>query len=77
MVEEEHRIPVNPRKLARNSDKRNQVYRANLAQGKADFRHREKPKKTHFTSDIKKRVIALLKDDFNREQIIGYCRLKN
>jgi IS30 family transposase len=65
------------RELARNSDKRNHVYKANLAQSKADLRHLEKPKKINFTRDIEKRVIALLKDDFSPEQIVGYCKLKN
>ena len=65
------------RELARNSDKRNQVYKAELAQSKADHRHREKPKKIYFTSEIEKRVIAFLEDDFSPEQIVGYCHVNN
>ena len=40
------------REPSRNSDKRNQVHKAALAQSKTYIRHREKPKKIYFTNEL-------------------------
>jgi IS30 family transposase len=63
------------REISRNSDKRNHIYKADLAQSKTVFRHKNKPKKIRFTSEIKTLVISLLEDDLSPEQIVGYCLL--
>lgn len=60
------------RELARNSDKRNNLYKAELAQAKTDKRHSSKAKKIYFTKEIEERVIKYLIDDFSPEQIVGY-----
>jgi IS30 family transposase len=65
------------RELSRNSDQRNNVYKADLAQSKFHFRQRKKAKKIHFTEEIKTLVISLLKEDFSPEQIVGHCKIKN
>lgn len=65
------------RELSRNSDQRNNVYKAKLAQSKASIRQHDKVKKIRFTEQIKARVIHLLEEDFSPEQIVGYCSDKN
>lgn len=62
------------RELNRNSDKRNGAYRATLAQSKCDDRHRKKPKKVYFTTEVKSFVISLLDQDYSPEQIAGYAK---
>jgi len=59
------------RELKRNSDKRNNVYRADLATKKYYKRQSEKPKNIRFTDEIKQRVETLLKEDFSPEQVVG------
>jgi IS30 family transposase len=59
------------RELKRNSDQRNGVYKAELAHSKAMVRHREKPKKVRFFSDMIKEVTALLEKDYSPDQIKG------
>jgi IS30 family transposase len=59
------------RELKRNSDKRNNVYNAGLAQRKYEKRLREKPKHIRFNEEIKQKVIAGIKDDLSPEQIVG------
>ena len=65
------------RELSRNSDKRNNVYKADLAQSKTEKRHKEKVKKTYFTSEVEEKVISLLEEDFSPEQIVGHCSIHN
>lgn len=65
------------RELKRNSDLRNKVYKADLAHAKASVRHKEKPKKIYFTSEVKALVVTLLEEDFSPEQIVGHCSVKN
>lgn len=62
------------RELFRNSDKRNNVYRADLAQVKTDKRHKVKSKKISFSKVIEERVTQYLKDDFSPEQVVGFFR---
>jgi len=59
------------RELKRNSDGRSGEYRHDLAQKKANIRHKEKPKKIYFTNEVKSNVDELLKEDYSPEQIVG------
>ena len=63
------------RELRRNSDKRNRVYKADLAQRKYAIRQAEKPKHISFTSEVKSYVIAGLENDYSPEQIHGRAKL--
>ena len=65
------------RELSRNSDQRNKVYKADLAQSKYCFRQLKKVKKIYFTNEIRTLVISLLKEDFSPEQIVGHCKINN
>ena len=59
------------RELKRNCDSRNGQYRATLAQTKCERRHKEKPKKIHFTSSIKQYVDEWIGEEYSPEQIVG------
>jgi len=59
------------RELKRNSDLRNGVYKADLAERKCKQRHREKPKIVRFTTAIKQFVDTWLKQDYSPDQIVG------
>lgn len=59
------------REIKRNSDARSGEYRYDLAQKKTDHRHKKKPKKVYFTSEVKSNVDELLKEDYSPEQIVG------
>lgn len=63
------------RELKRNSDKRNGIYKADLADRKCKIRHLEKPKNIRFTKSIKDFVIYWLKEDYSPEQIVGMAKL--
>lgn len=63
------------RELKRNCDKRDQSYKANLAQKKCDERHKKKVKKIYFTSDVKTYVDKFIKEDFSPDQIAGFARM--
>lgn len=65
------------REIARNSDQRNKVYKALLAQNKAALRHKEKVKKTYFVGEVKALVISLIVQDYSPEQIVGYCKINH
>lgn len=62
------------RELARNSDKRNGVYKPKLAQQKTVQRHKNKTKHIGFTNQIKQFVIKWLKEDYSPEQIVGIAK---
>ena len=62
------------REIARNKDMRSGKYKADLAQRKYEKRQKEKPKKIHFTQEVKEKVDELLKEDYSPEQIAGYCK---
>ena len=62
--------------IRRNSDQRNGVYKADLAQRKYEQRKKEKPKKIRFTEAIKKEVICLISKDYTPEQIVGTLKLQ-
>jgi IS30 family transposase len=59
------------REIKRNSDERNSVYKANLANRKSKKRHKEKPKNRCFNIEIQNYVRVLIEGDFSPEQIVG------
>lgn len=61
------------REKKRNADQRSGVYRADLAQRKADARKAAKHKHKRFDEQMEQRVEALLKQDYSPEQVKGYC----
>lgn len=62
--------------IKRNSDGRNGVYKAVLAQRKYEQRKKQKPKKIRFTQAVKKEIIRLLSKDYSPEQIVGTLKLE-
>jgi transposase, IS30 family len=64
------------RELRRNSDKRNNEYRPDLAEKKCRERHRKKPKKIVLSPEIKKHIKIKLKERFSPEQIWGRAKLE-
>lgn len=62
------------RELHRNSDQRNHVYKAVLADEKTRSRHKEKPKKIQFTEEVEETIVKLLKQDYSPEQIVGISK---
>lgn len=65
------------RELQRNSDKRNGCYKATLAERKCLERHRTKPKKIHFTEEVKSYVNDYIEKDYSPEQIVGISKKEN
>lgn len=59
------------REIGRNSDKRSGVYKAGLAQRKAEKRQKEKPKRISFTDEVEASVKGYLEQDYSPEQIVG------
>ena len=59
------------REINRNSDARNAVYKADLANRKCTNRHRLKPKNQCFNEIMKCYVDDLIKEDYSPEQIVG------
>jgi len=57
------------REIKRNSDRRNNVYRYELADKKYHKRQTEKPKHIRFTVGIKENVDILIKEDLSPEQV--------
>ena len=64
------------REIKRNRDKRNGVYKANLAQKKYEQRQKEKPKKIYFTEEVKRYVDSKLSEDYSPEQIYNRAKLE-
>ena len=64
------------RELRRNCDRRSGKYNACLAQRKYEERLYTKPKRIHFTEEVKTLVINGLKEDFSPEQIAGRAKLE-
>lgn len=63
--------------IKRNSDQRNGIYKADLAQRKSDERKKEKRKSIRFTQEIKEDVNRLLKENYSPEQITGSLKREN
>jgi transposase, IS30 family len=64
------------REIRRNRDKRNGVYKSKLAQKNYNKRQKEKPKKKHFTEEIKIYVEGKLSEDYSPEQIYGRAKIE-
>lgn len=62
--------------IKRNSDGRNGVYRAALAQRKYEQRKKEKPKRIRFTEEVQREITHLLSKDYSPEQIVGTLKLE-
>lgn len=62
------------REFKRNSDQRNGIYRADLAQKKYTQRLCDKPKKAYFTAEIRAEVDLGLRDYLSPEQIVGLAK---
>ena len=62
------------REINRNKDKRNGVYKPELAERKCRERHKFKPKRKRFTAAIKQKVIKLISEDYSPEQITGHLK---
>lgn len=59
------------RELQRNSDQRSGIYRASLADKKTKTRHRLKPKRNKFTSEVEVNIFYYLGMDYSPEQTVG------
>ena len=70
-----HRSTIS-RELRRNSDKRNGIYKPDLAQAKYMSRMRSRKHFVKFTDDLKIQVDILIKKDFSPEQVTGFMRTK-
>lgn len=62
------------RELSRNCDKRSGKYDHELAQRKYSKRMEQKPKRIHFTDEVKEYVEMQIKEDLSPEQIVGIAK---
>jgi transposase, IS30 family len=62
------------REIARNKDKRNGVYRSDLAQRKYIFRQKEKPRFHKLTGEVIKLIEVKLEDKWSPEQITSWAK---
>lgn len=62
------------RELRRNADGRSGQYKAKLAERKCRDRHRNKPKKIAFSTQVIEMIESLIREDLSPEQIVGYCK---
>lgn len=62
------------REIKRNSDERNKVYKASLADKKTKTRHQVKPKKIRLTEPVIEYVHEKIKLDYSPEQIVGVAK---
>jgi len=65
------------RELKRNSDERNRVYKAKLAQSKYEKRLFSKPKHMKTTPELKQQIVTLLEQDYSPEQVNGFMKKNN
>ena len=63
------------REISRNSDLRNNEYKAELANTKALFRHKVKHKRKYWSTEIEQYVRDQLEKDYSPEQIEGRAKL--
>lgn len=70
-----HRSTIS-REIHRNSDKRNGIYKPDLAQFKYTNRMRSRRHFVKFTDDLKIQVDILLRNDYSPEQVSGFMRIK-
>ncbi|MCP4107316.1 MAG: IS30 family transposase [Desulfobacteraceae bacterium] len=64
------------RELNRNSDKRSNEYKSDLAQRKYVQRQKSKPKKIRFTQTVQQLVNDWLAEDYSPEQIVGRAKFE-
>jgi len=64
------------REVKRNKNRVTGKYQSDLAQRKAEKRHKDKPKKIRFTQEMQAHVTSLLEEDLSPEQIIGSSKLE-
>jgi len=65
------------REIKRNSDERNGVYKASLAQSKYEKRLFLKPKYKKTTPELKQQIVTLLEQDYSPEQVNGFMKKNN
>lgn len=65
------------REIRRNADQRSGVYKADLADKKANIRHKTKNKKRTFTADVEVNVLHYLTNDYSPEQAVGRAKIDN
>lgn len=65
------------REIRRNADQRCGVYKADLADKKANIRHKTKNKKCTFTADVEVNVLYYLTNDYSPEQAVGRAKIDN
>lgn len=64
------------REIKRNSDGRNGLYKAVLAQSKAEKRHQKKTKYCRFNTTVQTNILHYLQQDYSPEQIVGRAALE-
>lgn len=64
------------RELKRNSDKRNGVYKYELAISKTKKRKKEKARHIKFTPTLQKVIEDLIREDYSPEQVVGLLKKK-
>jgi IS30 family transposase len=62
------------KEIKRNADKRSGEYRYDLVQRKCESRHKNKPKFTRFTTELKTSVEELIREDYSPEQVVGFLK---
>ena len=65
------------REITRNADQRSGVYKADLANKKANNRHKNKPKSVTFTAEVEVNVLYYLSNDYSPEQAVGRAKIDN
>ena len=65
------------REINRNADRRGGGYRAELANRKAQQRHRSKEKRRKFDQEVQTNVEALLQEDYSPEQVAGTLKTQS
>lgn len=65
------------REIKRNADQRSGLYKAALADKKAQSRHKDKFKKITLTAEIETNMLYYLTKDYSPEQIVGRAKIDN
>ena len=64
------------REINRNSDNRNGIYKADLAERKTKERHQVKPKNRKFSDAIQANILHYLDQDYSPQQIVGRAAIE-
>lgn len=62
------------REIRRNRDRRNGVYKHDLAQRKSNLRHRNKSKQISFTDALKTESETLIREVYSSEQVVNILK---